>query len=39
MKHIIVGNRHEYWEAGIYQKHLAEPFCNRWKPYYICYAY
>ena len=45
MKHIVVGNqkhnviRHEYWETEKYEKHLQEPYCGRWTPYYVCYVY
>lgn len=29
----------QYWEDAIWEKHLAEPVCNRWKPYYVCYVW
>ena len=39
MLHFKIGNRHEYWENDAYVKHMKEPLCNRWHPYYICYCY
>lgn len=39
MIHIANGNRHEYWEVDKYEKHLQEPNCGRWTPYYVCYTY
>lgn len=39
MIHIKNGNIHEYWETDIYEKHMNEPLCNRWRPYYVCYIY
>lgn len=33
------GIRHEFWEPEKYVKHLEEPACGRWSPYYVCYTY
>lgn len=39
MVHIKNGNIHEYWEIDTYEKHIKDIYCNRYRPYYVCYVY
>lgn len=35
----IKRTKHEYWSTEMYDRHLAEPVCNKWRPECICYTY